>query len=113
LVVKLAVLDRESALDHVGGDAQLLAEIAGLFLNEYPAQLATLTAAVQQGDPRLVEKTAHALKGSLATFGAQPAVAAALKLEQAGRAGDLSQAPVLIGDLGNLLQTLHTELDSL
>jgi HPt (histidine-containing phosphotransfer) domain-containing protein len=107
------LLDRSASLARVGGDTELLSEIAALFLSEYPHQLADLAAAIDQANPVVVERTAHALKGSIATFGAPPAVQAALSLEQAGRAGDLSHATELLAELQANLGVLHGELASL
>jgi two-component system, sensor histidine kinase and response regulator len=104
------VLDREDAMARVGGDAELLVEIAGLFIAEYPGLLEELRLALTEGDSSKLERTAHALKGSVANFGAKPAVAAALALERAGRAGDIELAQGLISDLEQALAALHSEL---
>lgn len=107
------MLDREVALSRVGGDQELLSEIAVLFLSEYPGQLAALSAAIEAGNATAVERAAHAIKGSMATFGAQPAVQAALQIEQAGRASNLSGVAELLANLQSRLETLHSELASL
>jgi HPt (histidine-containing phosphotransfer) domain-containing protein len=98
-----AMLDHELAMSRVGGDAELLKELADLFLEEYPRLLAELREAHLQGDAKRVEATAHGLKGSVANFGAQPAVDAALRIEQLGRSGDLTV-------VGEMLQTLDLTL---
>src|SRR5262249_1948141 len=61
-------LDRALALSRVGGDAELLKEIAMLFLEEYPRVLDELRNAIARGDARSVERTAHGLKGSVSNF---------------------------------------------
>jgi HPt (histidine-containing phosphotransfer) domain-containing protein len=104
------VLDREDALARVGGDTELLAEIAGLFLVEYPRLLLELRIAMECRDALKLESAAHALKGSVANFGAKPAVELAHALERAGRAGDIELARNLIGGLEQVLAALHTEL---
>ena len=53
------------------------------------------------------------LKGSVATFGAAPAVAAALALERAGRAKNLAGAPQMLEELRAALAGLHAELAQL
>ena len=78
-----SALDREVALSRVGGDAELLKEIAVLFLENYQAWLGELRDAAVRGDAKVVENTAHGLKGSVSNFGAQAAVEAALQLENA------------------------------
>src|SRR5690348_1804241 len=87
------VLDRPAALPRVGGDLDLLKEIAALFLEEYPRELDDLRTAIRTGDAHMLERTAHGLKGSVANFGARAAVDAAFLLEQFGKAGKLDQAP--------------------
>jgi two-component system sensor histidine kinase/response regulator len=106
-------LDRDLALSRVGGDADLLKEIAALFIEEYPKVLTELRAAAARGDPRRVERAAHGLKGSVANFGAQAAVDAAFELEQMGRASDLSRVGEAIDALARALDALHPELKAL
>jgi HPt (histidine-containing phosphotransfer) domain-containing protein len=107
------VLDRSIALARVGGDAELLKEIADLFLTEYPGTLANLAEALNRGDAKAVERTAHSLKGSVANFGAGVAVETAAALEQSGRAGDLNRAPQLLYELERILSDLQAELAAL
>ena len=84
------ILDREVALLRVGGDVELLKEIAVLFLENYEAWLGELREAAARGDAKVVENTAHGLKGSVANFGARDAVAASVELENLGRTGNLA-----------------------
>jgi CheY-like chemotaxis protein/HPt (histidine-containing phosphotransfer) domain-containing protein len=81
-------VDLEAALAIVEGDRGLLAEMARLFEQEAPGQLAALREAVGQGDQAGVALHAHALKGALTALGAVAAADAAWRLEQLGRAGD-------------------------
>jgi len=86
-------LDLVSVLDRVGGDAELLREIAGIFLEEYPSLMREIRTAVAQGDPLRLERAAHSLKGSVANFGARDATAAALTMETIGRQNRMDDAP--------------------
>jgi two-component system sensor histidine kinase/response regulator len=107
------VLDRAAALSRVGGDLELLKEIAELFLNEYPRELAEIRQALATGDALMLERSAHGLKGSVANFGARSAVDSAFQLEQLGKAGKLDQAPGALAELERALAHLHIELSSL
>jgi HPt (histidine-containing phosphotransfer) domain-containing protein len=107
------VLDRATALARVGGDIDLLKEIAALFLDEYPQALVDIHAALATGDAFKLERSAHGLKGSVANFGAPAAVDAAFQLEQFGRAHKLDQAPPALAVLERTLACLHTELSSI
>ncbi|HLH37782.1 MAG TPA: Hpt domain-containing protein [Bryobacteraceae bacterium] len=107
------VLDREVALSRVGGDVELLKEIAVLFLSEYPKILDELRSAAERGDARRMERTAHSLKGSVSNFGACAAVEAARSLEAMGRARQLEQAVQVIRTLELALAALGAELEQL
>src|SRR5688572_27810512 len=84
---ELTNLDRAIALENVGGDFELLQEVARLFLDDYPTAMANIRAAVEARDAKAVERTAHYLKGALANFGAEATIRAAEHLEQLGRSG--------------------------
>jgi two-component system, sensor histidine kinase and response regulator len=86
-------LDLASVLDRVGGDADLLREIASIFLEEYPALMQEIRTAVHTNDPVRLERAAHSLKGSVANFGARDATAAALTMESIGRQNRMTDAP--------------------
>ena len=67
---------------------ELLQELAGLFLDECPQRMAEIREAIARRDAAALEQAAHALKGSVANFGARAAIEAAHRLEMAGaRAG--------------------------
>jgi two-component system sensor histidine kinase/response regulator len=108
-----SALDRTLALSRVGGDAELLREIAGLFLEEYPKVLDELRSAIARGDARGVERTAHGLKGSVSNFGAPAAVEAARMLESLGRAQRLAEVTQVIHTLELALAALRPELEAL
>lgn len=108
-----AVFDKSVALSRVGGDAELLREIAMLFLDDYPKSLTELREAIATGDPKRIERTAHGLKGSVSNFGARPAVDAALQLETMGRSQKLIEVEQVLLTLELALAALRPELESL
>jgi HPt (histidine-containing phosphotransfer) domain-containing protein len=97
----------------VGGDAELLAEVAGIFLEECQTLLAATQAAVARGDGQALERAAHTLKGSVGHFCAHAAADAALRLEQIGREGDLTQAAGALAALEEALDRLAPALRKL
>ena len=103
-------IDRQLALSRVGDDLELLREIAVLFLDECPRALLEIHQAVSGEDPAKLENAAHALKGSVANFGASAAVAAAFRLEQMGRAQQLVEAPEALRALEQALSVVCAEL---
>ncbi|MBN9661744.1 MAG: PAS domain S-box protein [Acidobacteria bacterium] len=106
-------LDQESALERVGGDAELLAELAGLFLDEYPQLMGTVQSGFDQAKVELILGAAHQLKGLLAQFGAERARACALRVEQNAKAGDLVTAAAANQELIELMKLVHPELKAL
>jgi PAS domain S-box-containing protein len=81
-------VDLATALDRMGGDVELLRELAGLFLAECPQRMAEIHQAILRRDASGLRASAHTLKGSVANFGAQAAAEAAGRLELAGREQD-------------------------
>ncbi len=108
-----AAVDRELALSRVGGDVELLREIAALFLEEYPRVLEELRAAIARGDAKDLERTAHGLKGSVSNFGARTAVEGARMLESMGRAQQMADVGPAIHTLELALAALKPELEAL
>ena len=74
-------------------DTDLLKEIVDLFIEDCPRLMSRLQNAIACGDANEVERAAHSLKGSVGSFAARPAYNTALKLEQIGKSGELSEAP--------------------
>ena len=113
MVNDILVLDRALALSRVGGDEDLLREIAELFLDDYPQLVEKIKQALAANDPRGLERASHSLKGSVANFGADPAYQAALELERIGRSNDMSHAPAAYHRLEQSLNSLQPELADL
>ncbi|HEV8000381.1 MAG TPA: response regulator [Planctomycetaceae bacterium] len=86
------VFDRETALERINGEEQLLDEVIQLFLSDAPSRLAEVRASLEQGDPKRLQIAAHSLKGAAGYVGAERTSAQALKLEELGQKGDLSPA---------------------
>ncbi|HUS07939.1 MAG TPA: Hpt domain-containing protein [Bryobacteraceae bacterium] len=101
------VLDQDVALGRVGGDAGLLQEIAELFIADYPRCIHAILIAVEAGDAKQLENAAHALKGAVSNFGAEPARIAANTLEEIGRSGDLQRIHEATAELLHQFAVLH------
>ncbi len=101
-----AAFELAAALKRVDGDAELLKELAELFLGECPQRMAEIRQAIDQRNASGLHQSAHALRGSVATFGARSAVEAAHRLETAGRDHDWSRVEsdwaALEGAIGGL-----------
>jgi CheY-like chemotaxis protein len=110
----------EASLDHAViaslrelGDANLLSELAGVFLQEASERLGALEQAIEKGDAQAVKRIAHALKGSCGNMGAIRMSRLCLDLEQAGGSNDLSAAAGLLESLKRELDLVRPELSAL
>ena len=89
----LTVLDLSRvALERVEGNHELLADMVGLFVGEYPSIAEALQSGLASNDLDQVAAAAHQLKGNLATFAATRGSAAAAELEAMARSGDQAGA---------------------
>jgi PAS domain S-box-containing protein len=86
------VHDRDEALEHVGGDADLLRELTEVFLHDCPRMIDEVIDGLCAGDVLKVKRGAHSIKGAVSILGGKAAFDAALRLETMARQGDLSQA---------------------
>jgi len=92
----------EEAIERLEGDlggADALEELLGMYLEQAPEQVATVAAALANGDASGLCQAAHALKGSSASIGARAVGDAARALEEAARGGALEGAESLLDDL--------------
>ena len=106
-------MDVELALSRVGGDTELLREIAVIFMDDYPKVVAEVRDAASRGDAKAIERAAHGLKGSVSNFGAPAAVNAASRLELMGRTGELENVSASLSELERVLASLHEDLVAL
>lgn len=101
------------ALERMGGDEELLREIAGLFLEDYPSMMSKIDQAVANSDAYNLERAAHSLKGSIANFGSEAAYQASLDLEQMGRSKDLAKMHEAHARLVDVMTHVCPELEAL
>ncbi len=99
-------LDLQQALVCVGGDKDLLREVAAIFLTDYPKVLAGLYEAVAAGDARKLRLNAHTLKGSVGHFGAPAAAELADRLQILGIENTVAGAATLVDALARELERI-------
>ena len=109
----LAKLDRALALERLGGDEELLQEVAKLFLEEYPGLMAEIREGIEIQDANRVERAAHSLKGSVANFASEAAWEAAFALEKMGREKQLNDAQSAYAHLAVVMNSIEPELSQL
>jgi len=99
-----------AALELTDVKEETLQELAALFLQETPKMLAECREALRDGDAPRLRRAAHTIKGSAATFVAERAAAAALRLENLAKAGQLDEAPAALAELEAELDRIKPQL---
>jgi signal transduction histidine kinase/DNA-binding response OmpR family regulator len=105
-IVRDPIFDLAAALQRVGGDEALLKELIEVFVEEYPAWLADLEAAVAAADAKWVRRAAHTIKGAVDNCGAGSAYDAAFRLERMAGEGRLEGAGEAVATLDQEIQRL-------
>jgi signal transduction histidine kinase/CheY-like chemotaxis protein len=95
------------------GNKKLIRSLVKAFLADAPKRMSDLRRAISQKNAPKLASVAHALKGSVAIFGAPKAVAMARSLEAMGRAGNLAGAPREFTSLEAELRILDKQLRAL
>jgi HPt (histidine-containing phosphotransfer) domain-containing protein len=95
----------------MGGNRELLRELAGVFCAECPNLLEDMRQAISKHDALRLRRAAHTLKGEVGNFAAAAVFDTALQLERLGRDEELSRAAatyaVLVESLERLLPALR------
>jgi CheY-like chemotaxis protein/HPt (histidine-containing phosphotransfer) domain-containing protein len=107
---RMGELDYSAALARVGGDAELLQELAGMFMEEYPKLLDEIRRGLGEQNAAVASNAAHQLKGLLAQFGAETARQAAYAVEQPARQGDLTATRQNLQLLEEAMRRVHPDL---
>jgi two-component system, sensor histidine kinase and response regulator len=102
--------DLSAALHGVDGDEALLRELAQIFVDDSPRLLAAVRVAT---DADQLRQAAHAIKGSVANFGARPAVDAALRLELMAKNGEAAGTRAVVEELEAAVNDLRDGLHAL
>ena len=109
-------IDVDTAMQRMGGDRQLFAEVSRLFLEDCPGRLVAIGAAVERGDAGQIRATAHALKGSAGSMSATRLFEAAAALERIGAEGRIPAARAALrridAEAATAMQALR-ELDTM
>jgi len=94
-----APVDWEQFVSLTDGDGEFAQQLIQLFIDSGDAALAQIREALDREDWSAVGRAAHSFKGSSANIHAQAASAAAGRLEQAARAGEVEHLPKLEEEL--------------
>ena len=108
-----AEFDSDELLERIEGDRVLFMDVVRIFLEDTPGLISALKAGVATGNADVVEKTAHAIKGSCAMISAKRLERLAHELETMGRNGKLNGAESLYQDLFECFHDLKRIMISL
>ena len=87
--------------------------MVGLFLDDCPRLMSRIRESIDHHENAALERSAHALKGSVGNFAAASAFAAAYRLEEMGRNSDIAHAEEAYTALEGELKRLKPVLMSL
>jgi two-component system, sensor histidine kinase and response regulator len=111
-VLPMERLDEAALLAGLGGDTQLLSEVARLFLADSPELLAKMRKALKEREAGTLASFAHALRGSVGNFAVKGAFESAVSIERLARQGDLAGCRKVLATLEKQLRSLQRELNS-
>ncbi len=92
-------IDWDAALDSVGGDTQLLKEVAQEAIGELPRLVHQLQQAIEDVNVPVVQRAAHTIKGVVRLFGAEQAGQLAETIEIRAKDNELEGVEELSGQL--------------
>jgi CheY-like chemotaxis protein/HPt (histidine-containing phosphotransfer) domain-containing protein len=107
------VIDRREALERVEGMTELLKEMAGLFLEEYPDLHDRITADLQADELAVPRELSHRIKGTVGLFGAHGPFNAAKRMNDLAKSGDLPGTVEAWTHLEHQMKQLLPELEAL
>ncbi len=108
--VDTALFNYAVVLERVMGDQELLKNILGIFIDEFPNQVSLMKQALAANDLARVKFRAHSIKGSSANVGATHLKTIALQIEEAAKANTASAITALISDLEINFQKVKSEI---
>jgi PAS domain S-box-containing protein len=103
-------VDLTTLLANFGGRAAVVKGVIDVFLEDAPNMLARLKQATAAKDAGELASAAHAIKGSVGLFLQGYAYESARRLEQHGKAGDLSELDAAYADVEGGVSRLMVEL---
>ena len=103
--------DPELALECVGGDSDLLAEVMQLFFDDCPRFLTDMDEAIGRSDAPALKRLGHTVRGVAGNFAMTAVVDAAARLETMGQAEEFALARAALGDLRDAIERVRPALD--
>ncbi|HBI24803.1 MAG TPA: hypothetical protein DDX84_11530 [Nitrospiraceae bacterium] len=101
-----AMIDKEGALERMGGDEKLFQELLQLYIEQIPQHILQIGAAINSLNREVIKRIAHTVKGASANVGAVTIQQAAIEIESAVNKEDLE-------NLRHRLEKMKTEAGKL
>ena len=108
-----AIINRQEALERVEGMAELLKEMAELFVEEYPVLREQIVENLAAGELTVPRDLSHRIKGTVGLFAAHGPFEAAKRMNDLAKADDLDGAAGAWETLDRQMQQLMPELEAL
>ena len=105
-----AAFDQGALLRRLSGDHELMVEVIQVFLEDLPARLAAIEAAVTDRNAGALRSAAHALKGAAGNLSAGRLFESALVLERAGAESQMATASAAWRQLARDAKNIVDEL---
>lgn len=105
-----SAFNRSELVDRCAGNQALARELATLFLGNVDRMVNAVAQAVERRDAVALERAAHGLKGMVANFGAETAVARAFEMECLGRRRSTEDVRPQLEKLEESIATLSAAL---
>lgn len=105
------VFNLKDAMRLVDGDTDLLKDIISIFIETYPEQIEQIKKTIDNSNAKELRETAHALKGSVGSFGKNSTYELAYQLETLGQRGDMKDSREVFSQLVVELASLKDELE--
>lgn len=112
----IAVFDKNEAIEIIDDDEDFVKELAGIFINDFPAQISKMKEAINKNDNKTLGKAAHELKGAVSNLGKKAVFKTCLKLEELCEQGSMNEAvktyDVLVVEIERLAKVLREYIKS-
>ncbi len=105
------VFDKKVLEERLMGDAEVIAHIIDVFLEDTPQRIETLKGCAARSDLDGAGRAAHSIKGAAAGIGGEALRRAALEIEKAGREGNAEGLAVMAMGLEERFEELRRVLD--
>ncbi len=107
-----ASFDPTVALEHAGGDQELLCEVLGVFVDESNGWLRSLQEAATRKSQDELRRAAHTIKGAAMNCGAAQTADLAASIEAFASSGNISEATTRAADLAIALRKLSNSVSA-